>query len=1066
MERACPGWKFISNHMSDADGRIIVIWKDPATVRVMHQSRQTLTCEVTVGNKFQFVFTSVYASNVRKERTDLWVELMQIQSYFSLHTCPWLVGGDFNQITHFEEHSSPDVNYLTPPMTELRDCLSQLELFDLRFQGPFYTWTNNQPASLVAKKLGRVLQERDLHTKWNFLRAIEESYFRQKSRVNWLKEGDLNTSYFHKMCQSRANYNTIRSFMLDTGELLLDPEQMSIHAISHFQAILGPENLPQCSIRSSLAWFQNLNPFRISSHHSQLMLMVPTPPDITKVMHKLNPNKAPGPDGYTLGFYKAVWSTLGPEVISSITQFFHSSFLPSSTNATILALIPKKPGASSIKDYRPISCLNTLYKVVSKLLVAKIKPILPSLILPNQTAFLTDRLLLENTVLAAEIVNGYHKSQGPKRIVIKVDIAKAFDTLSWDFLFTCLKALEIPNQYLRWLQACICTPNFTIGYNGTVQGYFKGRRGLRQGDPLSPYLFVIAMNNLSLMLNKAAEEGKFLYHHNCDTAKLTHLCFADDLLIFVDGSVSSVQNVLEVLKEFEERPGLAISLQKSSFYSGGLTEEEIDSITVATGLPHGTLPVRYLGVPLCTKKLTLQNCEPLLQQVKGKINNWCSKSLSFAGRLVLINTVIAGISNFWCSTFLLPKACIRKINTMCSSFLWKGHCEGRHNARVSWDNITKPKDQGGLGIRDLATWNTACVLKLIWLLFFRSGLVWVAWYRLHFLRGSLSSFWTMKKRPNFSWLANKLLKVKDMAYNWIKLRVGNGITCRFWSDNWSPFGNLSTFLSTTRLGICATATLAQVYNHDNWRLPNPRSDNQVSLHAHLTTLHLSEEEDHYEWEMQGKIYQKYSTRRVYDCIVNQSALVPWRRAVWNKGGIPRHSFLTWLFTLNRCRTRARLLGWGFQTDPRCLLCNSCDESWNHLFFNCHYSWSVWSQIAARCTLQPCRNWDANLEQMSSLRGPKEHQRLCLLAWQCSLYTLWNERNTRLHRQNFRSVESTLKLIDSTIRNRIDSFRATNPSVSSLMLQLWFSTLSSSSTASVTITIPSPRLLNPSSLGSL
>ncbi|XP_019091180.1 PREDICTED: uncharacterized protein LOC109128751 [Camelina sativa] len=197
------------------------------------------------------------------------------------------------------------------------------------------------------------------------------------------------------------------------------------------------------------------------------------------------------------------------------------------------------------------------------------------------------------------------------------------------------------------------------------------------------------MNNLSLMLNRAAEEGKFQYYHNCDTAKLTHLCFANDLLIFVDGSLSSVQNVLHVLQEFEDRSGLAISLQKSSFYGGGLSEEEISLISSTTGLPHGTLPVRYLGVPLCTKKLTIQNCEPLLQQVKGKINHWCSKSLSFAGRLLLINNVIAGISNFWCSTFLLPKACIRKINSMCNAFLGKGQLAGHHSARAQfgWHGI-------------------------------------------------------------------------------------------------------------------------------------------------------------------------------------------------------------------------------------------------------------------------------------------------------------------------------------------------------------------------------------------
>lgn len=224
---------------------------------------------------------------------------------------------------------------------------------------------------------------------------------------------------------------------------------------------------------------------------------------------KLNANKTPGADGYTSGFFKAGWALLGSEVISSISAFLYTGFLPSATNATVLCLVPKRPGASSISDYRPISCCNTLNKVISKLLVHRLKPILPALILPNQTAFVQGRLLVENTVLAAEIIHGYHRNKGPKRMVIKVDIAKAFDTISWDFIFTCLESLEIPYDFIRWLQACVCTPSFCVGYNGTVQGYFKSKRGLRQGDPLSPCLFVIAMNYLSTLLDKAAAEGKF-----------------------------------------------------------------------------------------------------------------------------------------------------------------------------------------------------------------------------------------------------------------------------------------------------------------------------------------------------------------------------------------------------------------------------------------------------------------------------------------------------------------------------------------------------------------------------
>lgn len=759
----------------------------PLKVRLLHQSSQQITCEVIFPGSQILIYTGIYASNERAERASMWVELLHLHQSLQLDNYPWIIGGDFNEIIHPSKHSLFEVNSTSPQMIKCRDSLHQMGMFDLRFQGPLFTWTNHQPDSPIANKLDRLLinanvislyphsvatflppemsdhcpcllylchqlplagtkpfrffnyltkhplffqtvletwnqagsmaftltnlcwkqklvkgvlkqlnrenfsniqvrvletnsllqnvqvqalqtpsprlfeEERQLHEKWIFLRQIEESYFRQKSRVNWLNEGDQNTAYFFRIFQTRASYNTIRSFLLVTGALLSDPYLMSVDAISHF---LGPDILNPPPIQSPPGWFAHLSDFCPNPMQIQAMTSIPSPEEIQKLLFKLNPNKAPGPDGLTSAFYKSTWSFLGAEVISSITHFFQKSFLPASTNSTILTLVPKRPGASAITDFRPISCLNTLYKFIARLLVRRIKPLLPSVIVPNQTAFVKGRFIVENTLLAGELVNGYHRKKGPKRITIKVDIAKAFDTLSWDFLFNCLQGLQLPPVLLSWLRACVCSPNFTIGYNGRVHGYFKGKRGLRQGDPLSPYIFVIAMNMISLMLNQAAADLKIKYHHKCSKSKLTHLCFADDLLIFMEGSLSSVQNVLQVLKEFELRSGLAVSIEKSSFFASGITQQELNEIKFSTEMPNGSLPVRYLGVPLCTKKLTIANCEVLIQQVKAKFTSWTVKTLSFAGRLLLIKTVIAGITNFWCSTFLLPKACIKRINSL------------------------------------------------------------------------------------------------------------------------------------------------------------------------------------------------------------------------------------------------------------------------------------------------------------------------------------------------------------------------------------------------------------------
>lgn len=187
--------------------------------------------------------------------------------------------------------------------------------------------------------------------------------------------------------QTRLNFNFIRSFLLPSGAIVTDCVQMSIYAVTHFQSILGPQPAPPVKIFSPARWFQSLSDFICSETQRLHMTLIPAPDEIASVLFKLNQNKAPGPDGLTSGFYKASWSVLGPEVVDSVRHFFYSSFLPASTNATILSLVPKHPGASLITEYRPISCLNTLYKVISRLLVKRLKPLLPSLIVPCHGVF-------------------------------------------------------------------------------------------------------------------------------------------------------------------------------------------------------------------------------------------------------------------------------------------------------------------------------------------------------------------------------------------------------------------------------------------------------------------------------------------------------------------------------------------------------------------------------------------------------------------------------------------------------------------------------------------------------
>ena len=223
------------------------------------------------------------------------------------------------------------------------------------------------------------------------------------------------------------------------------------------------------------------------------------------------------------------------------------------------------------------------------------------------------------------------------------------------------------------------------------------------------FSFAVSVCNLyggvvKAVKNRAAVERKIGYHPYCQEVQLTHICFADDLLVFSDGKKSSVEGILHVFKEFASMSGLHISLEKSTLFLAGVCEDR-EAILAQFPFEVGTLPVRYLGVPLLTKRMTSSDYSPLINRVRKQITSWTARQLSFAGRLQLIGSVIHSITNFWMSVYLLPKQCIKEIDQLCSSFLWSGPAMSTTKAMISWENVCKPKEEGGLGLRSLSETN-------------------------------------------------------------------------------------------------------------------------------------------------------------------------------------------------------------------------------------------------------------------------------------------------------------------------------------------------------------------------
>lgn len=197
-------------------------------------------------------------------------------------------------------------------------------------------------------------------------------------------------------------------------------------------------------------------------------------------------------------------------------------------------------------------------------------------------------------MLTIELVKDYHKDTISARCALKIDISKAFDTVWWDFILSILQAMAIPDLFISWISSCFSTAAFSVSVNGEVEGFFTSSHGLRQGCSLSPYLFDIANNVPSLLLNKTTSEEKMGYHLMCKKIVLTHLSFADDIMIFMDGTTPSLGGVMEVLDMIGIISGLKIYAEKSSLFIAGKKREKFFQAATTFGFPIDELPIRYL----------------------------------------------------------------------------------------------------------------------------------------------------------------------------------------------------------------------------------------------------------------------------------------------------------------------------------------------------------------------------------------------------------------------------------------------------------------------------------------
>ena len=275
-------------------------------------------------------------------------------------------------------------------------------------------------------------------------------------------------------------------------------------------------------------------------------------------------DKSPGPDGLNFKFIKKFWDIMKPDILRFLDEFYVNGIFLKGGNASFIALIPKVSDPQEISEYRPISLIGCIYKIISKLLAKRIQKMMPSIIDGRQSAFIEGRHLLHGVLIANEVVEEARRKQNPC-LVFKVDYEKAYDSVSWNFLMYMMTRMGFSPRWIRWIEGCLASASISILVNGSPTKEFSPKGGLQQGDPLAPFLFNIVAEGLNGLMREAVDRKFYTgFSVGRDKVDVTILQYADDTIFFGEASMENIKAIKTILRTFELVLGLKINFAKAA----------------------------------------------------------------------------------------------------------------------------------------------------------------------------------------------------------------------------------------------------------------------------------------------------------------------------------------------------------------------------------------------------------------------------------------------------------------------------------------------------------------------
>lgn len=455
-------------------------------------------------------------------------------------------------------------NQIDSVLHNVESCRANLVLW--ASEGKLDAYHQIQEVQKMVAKQRRMPQSSEVRDELReLLRGLEKlyedqaNYRKQRSKMAWMKKGDRNTHFFHAKATTRAQHNKATELQDRNGTKWNQRNKIAEIVGEYVRDLFSTTNPEEGDVEEVL----NAIEPRLTHGANQDLARPFTQKEVSDALSIMYPLKSPGPDGFPVIFYNKYWSIIGSSVSSYVMDFVNNYNLPPVLNFTYVVLIPKVKSPDKMNDFRPISLCNVIYKIGAKMVANRLKPVVEQIISQTQSAFIPKRLISDNILVAFEL-HHYINAPSPRKtdyMSIKLDISKAYDRVEWGFLRRVLLRLGMDTSFVNLIMLCVSSVSYSILLNGFPCADVRPERGIRQGDPLSPYLFICVVKAFIGLVTRTEREGRI---HGVKISRkapvITNLCFADDTMLFCKATEAEAHALKDILERYAKR------LDKSSIW--------------------------------------------------------------------------------------------------------------------------------------------------------------------------------------------------------------------------------------------------------------------------------------------------------------------------------------------------------------------------------------------------------------------------------------------------------------------------------------------------------------------